>query len=200
MRRHLTILDDGIKPPPGWRKASGHLVFDVKMEFTRKADVVVSGVRWPSFTHLAFLVNSIFTSNTRWPLAFLHPRGGLIPSSIIVNTLPTLVISLLIALIQYLLPFLSIDLSRWCNWSGNLYPVLIRGFSYSQRNSWHYNITLTYHVGNPPCEGWFLLNPTSCDILCYINWVWLLQDFEMNPFLGPVISLYKERRLGGRSL
>ena len=33
----LTILENGIKPPPGWRKASGHLVFDVKMDFTRKA-------------------------------------------------------------------------------------------------------------------------------------------------------------------
>ena len=33
----FTILDDGIKPPPGWRKAIGHLVFDVKMDFTRKA-------------------------------------------------------------------------------------------------------------------------------------------------------------------
>ena len=25
----FTILDDGIKPPPGWRKESGHLVFNV---------------------------------------------------------------------------------------------------------------------------------------------------------------------------
>ena len=33
----LTILDDGVKAPPGCRKASGHLVFDVKMNFTRKA-------------------------------------------------------------------------------------------------------------------------------------------------------------------
>ena len=33
----FTIIDNGINPPPGWRKASGHLVFDVKMDFTRKA-------------------------------------------------------------------------------------------------------------------------------------------------------------------
>ena len=32
----FTVLDDGINPPPGWRKASDHLVFDVKMDFTRK--------------------------------------------------------------------------------------------------------------------------------------------------------------------
>ena len=29
------ILDEGKKPPPGWTKASGNLVFDVNMEFTR---------------------------------------------------------------------------------------------------------------------------------------------------------------------
>ena len=39
-----TILDDGVKPPPGWRKASGHLVFDVKMDFTRKT-------RWVKDVH-----------------------------------------------------------------------------------------------------------------------------------------------------
>ena len=27
----FTILDNGFKAPPGWRKASGHLVFDVNM-------------------------------------------------------------------------------------------------------------------------------------------------------------------------
>ena len=41
------ILDDGIKPPPGWRKASGRLVFDVKMDFTRKARWVKDGHRTP---------------------------------------------------------------------------------------------------------------------------------------------------------
>ena len=33
----FTIIDNGINTPPGRRKASGHLVFDVKMDFTRKA-------------------------------------------------------------------------------------------------------------------------------------------------------------------
>ena len=27
----------GEKAPPGWFKASGHIVFDVKMDFTRRA-------------------------------------------------------------------------------------------------------------------------------------------------------------------
>ena len=32
----FTILVLGKKAPPGWTKASGHLVFDVKMEFMRE--------------------------------------------------------------------------------------------------------------------------------------------------------------------
>jgi len=31
------ILETGIKAPPGWSRVTGHLVFDVKMDFTRKA-------------------------------------------------------------------------------------------------------------------------------------------------------------------
>jgi hypothetical protein len=31
------ILGPGMKAPPGWHKASGHFVFDMKMDFTRKA-------------------------------------------------------------------------------------------------------------------------------------------------------------------
>ena len=30
-------LEFGEKAPPGWFKASGHIIFDVKMDFTRKA-------------------------------------------------------------------------------------------------------------------------------------------------------------------
>jgi len=35
------------KPPPGWSKSSGHLIFDVKMDFTRKARWVKDGHRTP---------------------------------------------------------------------------------------------------------------------------------------------------------
>ena len=31
------LMDEGAPPPPGWTKVSGHMVFDVKMDFTRKA-------------------------------------------------------------------------------------------------------------------------------------------------------------------
>jgi len=37
------ILDEGEKPPPGWSKSSGHIIFDVKMDFTRKARWVKDG-------------------------------------------------------------------------------------------------------------------------------------------------------------
>jgi len=33
----LEILPQGHAPPPAWTKSSGHLVFDVKMDFTCKA-------------------------------------------------------------------------------------------------------------------------------------------------------------------
>ena len=39
------ILEDGAPIPVGWTKSSGHLVFDVKMDFTRKA-------RWLKDGHL----------------------------------------------------------------------------------------------------------------------------------------------------
>ena len=31
------ILEKGQQPPPGWTKASGHLVFDVRMTLEKKA-------------------------------------------------------------------------------------------------------------------------------------------------------------------
>ena len=50
----FTILDMGKKAPPGWTKASGHLVFDVKMDFTRKARWVKDGHRSPNPTTSAY--------------------------------------------------------------------------------------------------------------------------------------------------
>ena len=41
------ILPLGTQPPPGWAKSSGHLVFDVKMDFTKKARWVKDGHRTP---------------------------------------------------------------------------------------------------------------------------------------------------------
>lgn len=39
----IEILDEGQQAPPGWSKSSGHLIFDVKMDFTRKARWVKDG-------------------------------------------------------------------------------------------------------------------------------------------------------------
>jgi hypothetical protein len=37
------VLDEGIQAPKGWSKVTGHLVWDVKMDFTRKARWVIDG-------------------------------------------------------------------------------------------------------------------------------------------------------------
>ena len=43
----FTIMDEGKKSPPGCTKSSGHLIFDFKMDFTRKAMWVKDGHRSP---------------------------------------------------------------------------------------------------------------------------------------------------------
>lgn len=42
------ILEAGESAPPGWRKASGHLIWDCKMDFTRKARWVLDGHKQPN--------------------------------------------------------------------------------------------------------------------------------------------------------
>jgi len=44
------ILDAGQKAPPGWYKTSGHIIFDVKMDFTWKARWVKDGHKTPDST------------------------------------------------------------------------------------------------------------------------------------------------------
>ena len=44
----FNILDMGTKAPPGWSHVTGHLVFDVKMDFTRKARWVLDGHKTPN--------------------------------------------------------------------------------------------------------------------------------------------------------
>ena len=41
------ILEPGQPPPKGWHKVTGHLVWDVKMDFTRKAKWVLDGHKTP---------------------------------------------------------------------------------------------------------------------------------------------------------
>jgi len=42
------VLPSGTKAPPGWTKFSGHIIWDVKMDFTRKARWVKDGHRTPN--------------------------------------------------------------------------------------------------------------------------------------------------------
>ena len=44
------VLEEGEKAPVAWHKVSGHLVFDVKMDFTRKARWVLDGHKTPKPT------------------------------------------------------------------------------------------------------------------------------------------------------
>ena len=69
----FTILDDGVKPSPGWRKASGHLVFDVKMEFTRKARWVKDGHRTPDPFTSAYAGVVSRESVRAWQQTFITP-------------------------------------------------------------------------------------------------------------------------------
>ena len=41
------ILDEGAHAPHGWKQVTGHLVWDVKMDFTRKARCVLDGHKTP---------------------------------------------------------------------------------------------------------------------------------------------------------
>ena len=41
------ILDEGARAPHGWKRVTGHLVWDVKMDFTRKARWVLDGHKTP---------------------------------------------------------------------------------------------------------------------------------------------------------
>ena len=50
----FTIIDEGKKVLPGWTKASGNLVFDVKMDFTRKDRWVKDGHWSPNPTTLVY--------------------------------------------------------------------------------------------------------------------------------------------------
>ena len=41
------IVDEGVQSPYGWKRVKGHLVWDVKMDFTRKARWVLDGHKTP---------------------------------------------------------------------------------------------------------------------------------------------------------
>ena len=48
------VLDEGEKAPIGWHKVTGHLVWDVKMDFTRKARWVLDGHKTPDAVYSTY--------------------------------------------------------------------------------------------------------------------------------------------------
>ena len=48
------LLEQGEQAPPGWTKASRHIIFDIKMDFTRKARWVKDGHKTPDPTTSAY--------------------------------------------------------------------------------------------------------------------------------------------------
>ena len=48
------MLEDSSKAPSGWTKVMGHLVWDVKMDFTRKAGWVLDGHKTPDLEGLTY--------------------------------------------------------------------------------------------------------------------------------------------------
>ena len=79
-----------------------------------KVDLIGSGVLCPSRTHLAFLVKSILTSQTRCLDAFFDPAGAGLSSSNISKATPTLNISRANASLHIVFPFLR-SISIMCS-------------------------------------------------------------------------------------
>ena len=48
------VLDDGIRAPVGCSKLTGHLLWDVKMDFTRKSRLVLGVHRTPDPVGLTY--------------------------------------------------------------------------------------------------------------------------------------------------
>ena len=48
------VLEEGQQPPVGWKKQSGHLVWDLKMDFTRKACWVLDGHKTPDIAESTY--------------------------------------------------------------------------------------------------------------------------------------------------
>jgi hypothetical protein len=74
------MLEHGQKAPAGWFKSTGHIVWDVKMYFTCKAQWVKDGHKTPDLTTSSFAGvvsrKSIWIALTYAALLGLHAIGG----------------------------------------------------------------------------------------------------------------------------
>ena len=68
------MLEHGEKAPPGWYKSTGHIVWDVKMDFTRKARWVKDGHKTPDPTTSSF-AGVVSRESTRIELTYAALLG-----------------------------------------------------------------------------------------------------------------------------
>lgn len=56
------LKNHGEKAPPGWHKSTGHIIWDVKMDFTRKARWVKDGHKTPDSITSSYLVALMYAA------------------------------------------------------------------------------------------------------------------------------------------
>ena len=69
------ILSPGQTAPPGWSKASGHLVFDVKMSLERKSRWVLDGHLTADPTHISTFAGVVSRESVRIALTYAALNG-----------------------------------------------------------------------------------------------------------------------------
>ena len=69
------ILDEGKLAPPGWSKATGHLIFDVKMSLERKSRWVLDGYLTKALDHISTYAGVISRESVRIALTYAALNG-----------------------------------------------------------------------------------------------------------------------------
>ena len=70
--------------------------------------------------------------------------------------------------------------------------IFAGSFTNTQFYSRYDPITFFQHVWDLPCKCWLVSNLLSCCKLHHTNWVWLLQEFQRNPFEWKIFPINKE--------
>ena len=68
------ILDTNCNPPPGWSKASGHIIFDVSMKLERKVRGVKDFHRTPEPENLTY-AGVVYRESVRISLTYYALNG-----------------------------------------------------------------------------------------------------------------------------
>lgn len=72
--RAIDILDEGVAAPVGYTKSSGHLIFDIKMDLSRKARWVKDGHKTPDSTTSSY-AGVVSRESVRIALTYAHLHG-----------------------------------------------------------------------------------------------------------------------------